>query len=119
MKALKLALGLSLALAVAPAFAQTPAAGAPATDAVKVVLEKGLIIDIMGMPVDMMFKPDGSFAAMQGAFPGKYRVDGKKICITSDAQPDESCLEVPDGKKSGDSFNMTLGQLGETTAKIQ
>ena len=114
----KLIAGLALALAAAPAFAQAPA-GAPATDAVKVVLEKGLIIDIMGMPVDMMFNKDGSFAAMQGAFPGKYRVDGKKVCISSDAMPEESCMEIPDGKKSGDSFNMTLGQLGETQAKIQ
>lgn len=109
---------LAAALFVAPAIAQTPAAGAPATEATKVVLEKGLLIDIMGMPVDMMFNKDGSFAAMQGSFPGKYRVDGNKICITSDAMPEESCLEVPDGKKSGDSFNMTLGQLGETQAKI-
>lgn len=114
-----LMLGIVAALAVAPAFAQTPPAGAPATDTVKLVLEKGLLVDVMGMEVDMMFKPDGSWAAMQGAFPGKYRVDGKKVCLSSDAMPEESCMEVPDGKKSGDSFSMTLGQLGETTAKIQ
>jgi hypothetical protein len=118
MKATRLIAGLTLALAIAPAFAQAPAAGAPATEAVKVVLEKGLLVDIMGMPVDMMFNKDGSWAAMQGSFPGKYRVDGAKICISSDAMPEESCLEVPEGKKSGDSFNMTLGQLGETQAKI-
>lgn len=118
MKAMKLVARAALVLAALPAFAQTPAAGAPATAAVQVVLEKGLMVDIMGMPVDMMFNKDGSWAAMQGAFPGKYRVDGAKICITSDAMPEESCLEVPEGKKSGDSFNMTLGQLGETQAKI-
>ncbi len=112
-----LAAALAAALLAGPALAQT--AGAPASDAVKVVLEKGLIIDIMGMPVDMVFNKDGSFAAMQGSFPGRYRVDGNKVCLTSDAMPEESCLEVPDGKKSGDSFNMTLGQLGETQAKIQ
>ena len=117
MKLVKLAIGLTLALATAPAFGQT--AGAPPSDSVKAVLEKGLMIDIMGMPVDMMFNKDGSFAAMQGAYPGKYRVDGKKVCITSDAMPEESCIEVPDGKKSGDTFNMTLGELGETSAKIQ
>jgi len=104
-------------LAAAPAFSQTP--GAPATDSVKAVIEKGLIIDIMGMPVDMLFNKDGTFAAMGGAYPGKYRVDGKKVCLTSDAMPEESCIEVPDGKKSGDTFNMTLGELGETSAKIQ
>jgi phosphate-selective porin len=108
---------LAATLLAGTAMAQT--AGAPASDAVKVVLEKGLIIDMMGMPIDMMFKADGSFAAMQGAFPGKYRVDGKKVCLTSDAMPEESCIDIPDGKKSGDTFNMTLGQLGETTAKIQ
>jgi hypothetical protein len=112
-----LAAALAAALLAGPALAQTT--GAPPSDAVKVVLEKGLIIDIMGMPVDMVFNKDGSFAAMQGSFPGRYRVDGNKVCLTSDAMPEESCLEVPDGKKSGDSFNMTLGQLGETQAKIQ
>lgn len=104
-------------LAATPALAQT--AGAPPSDSVKAILEKGLMIDIMGMPVDMIFNKDGTFAAMQGAYPGKYRVDGKKVCLTSDAMPEESCIEVPDGKKSGDTFNMTLGELGETSAKIQ
>ncbi|HEV7690596.1 MAG TPA: hypothetical protein VGO52_07240 [Hyphomonadaceae bacterium] len=118
MKLAKLAIGLALALTAVPALAQTPA-GAPASDTVKVVIEKGLIIDIMGMPVDMLFNKDGTFAAMAGAYPGKYRVDGKKVCLTSDAMPEESCIEVPDGKKSGDTFNMTLGELGETSAKIQ
>jgi hypothetical protein len=113
-----LTIALAATLLAAPAFAQTPA-GAPASDSVKAVIEKGLIIDIMGMPVDMLFNKDGTFAAMQGAYPGKYRVDGKKVCLTSDAMPEESCIEVPDGKKSGDTFNMTLGELGETSAKIQ
>jgi hypothetical protein len=113
-----LTIALAAALLAAPALAQTPA-GAPATDSVKAVIEKGLIIDIMGMPVDMLFNKDGTFAAMQGAYPGKYRIDGKKVCLTSDAMPEESCIEVPDGKKSGDTFNMTLGELGETSAKIQ
>ena len=113
----KLIIAAVAVLAAAPAFSQT--AGAPATDSVKVVIEKGLIIDIMGMPVDMLFNKDGTFAAMAGAYPGKYRVDGKKVCLTSDAMPEESCIEVPDGKKSGDTFNMTLGELGETSAKIQ
>jgi hypothetical protein len=117
MKLPKLLLALSLALTAAPALAQTP--GAPASDSVKAVVEKGLIIDMMGMPVDMVFNKDGTFAAMAGAYPGKYRIDGKKVCLTSDAMPEESCIEVPDGKKSGDTFNMTLGQLGETSAKIQ
>ncbi len=97
----------------APAFADPP------SDAVKTVVEKGLMIDIMGMPIDFKFNADGTFAAMQGAFPGKYKADGKKICITSDAMPEESCMEIPDGKKSGDKFTLTLGQLGDTEATIQ
>jgi hypothetical protein len=109
---------LAATLLTGAALAQT--AGAPASDAVKVVLEKGIILDIMGMPVDMAFNTkDGSVAAMQGAFPGKFRVDGTKVCISFDAMPEEACLNIPDGKKSGDSFNVEFGQLGETQAKIQ
>src|SRR5690349_2641213 len=101
------------------ALAQTPA-GAPASDAVKVAVEKGILIDIMGMPVDMAFNSkDGTVAAMQGQYPGKYRVDGKKLCISFDAMPEEACLDIPDGTKSGDAFKVTFGQLGEADAKIQ
>jgi hypothetical protein len=114
-----LTIALVAGLLAAPALAQTPA-GAPPSDAVKIALEKGLLIDIMGMPVDMAFNSkDGSVAAMQGQYPGKYRVDGKKICLSFDAMPEESCLDIPDGTKSGDAFKVEFGQLGEADAKIQ
>jgi hypothetical protein len=110
---------LAAGLLAAPVFAQAPA-GAPASDAVKIAIEKGMLIDIMGMPVDMAFNAkDGSVAAMQGQYPGKYRVDGKKLCISFDAMPEEACMDIPDGKKSGDVFNVSFGQLGEAQAKIQ
>jgi hypothetical protein len=109
---------LAAALLAGPALAQT--AGAPASDTVKVALDKGLMVDIMGMPVDMAFNAkDGTVALMQGAYAGKYRADGKKICISLDVMPEETCMEIPDGKKSGDSFVVAFGQLGDAQAKIQ
>jgi phosphate-selective porin len=95
---LKLAL-LAAAMIAAPAFAQ-----APATDTVKAVVEKGVSIEIGGFAGTVDYKADGTFSGFDGMFSGTYKVDGNKICSESDLG--SSCAEYPDGKKSGDSFEL-------------
>jgi len=85
-----------------PALAQA----APASDTVKVAVEHGTKIDVMGMIYEQTYKADGSYTGAGDDAGGKYRVDGKKLCLTPDALGQELCMEYPDGKKSGDTFEV-------------
>ena len=46
------------------------------------------------------------------------RIDGEKLCTTSNMSPAEECSVYPAGKKSGDSFDVT-GAQGTATIKIK
>jgi hypothetical protein len=104
MQALKYVAAASILLAAAPVIAQT---SAPASDTVKLAIEKGTKIDAGGMVYEQAYKPDGSYTGATDADTGKYRADGKKLCLTPDALGQEICIEYPDGKKSGESFEVT------------
>lgn len=110
---LKLAVLAAVMVAV-PAIAQEAAAP---TDTVKLIVEKGITIDAGGMVGDIIYSPDGKFSGFDGMFEGTYKTDGNKICIES-AVIGTSCSEYPDGKKSGDSFEMP-GPQGTMTVTIK
>ncbi len=98
---------LSAVLFAAPALAQ----GAPPSDTVKAVVEKGVSMDVQGNVGDIEYKPDGTFSGFDGMFSGTYKTDGNRLCITVEAFGlVDSCQEYPDGKKSGDSFSMESPQ---------
>ena len=101
---LKLALLSGMMLAAGPAFAQAPAP-APASDTVKTIIEKGSVLSVMDMEFVLTYKPDGTYTSADGQG-GKYRADGKKLCLTPDAIGQELCSEYPDGKTSGDKFEI-------------
>jgi hypothetical protein len=113
-------LALTAALIAAPAFAQEAAApaAAPPSDTIQAVTEKGVLFDVMGMEIDMDFKADGTFTGMQGAFAGTWKADGKKLCLTIPGMVENQCTEYPDGKKSGDSFEVASDQ-GSMMVKIR
>lgn len=90
---------LAVATAAGAAFAQ-----APASDTVKLVVEKGAVFDLGGVSYDFVAKPDGSYADGKGAAMGSYRTDGGKLCVLPKSYPQEACFDLPAGKKSGDSF---------------
>jgi hypothetical protein len=114
--ALKFAFASSLALAAAPVFAQTPA-GAPPSDTVKLIVEKGMKLAVADMEFDLTFKTDGSYADPTGQG-GKYRTDGKKLCMTPDAFGQEFCNDYPDSKKSGDKFEI-VSDFGPMTVTVK
>ncbi len=103
MKATTLVLGLSLALIAAPALAQT---AAPPSDTIKTVIEKGMTIDVGGMVGSIEYKADGTFSGFDGQFAGTYKTDGSKLCLTVPGMMDNQCTAYPDGKKSGDTFEI-------------
>ena len=98
------------------------AALALATPAAAVTLQelttKGIILTVQGMDIDVTYTPDGKFTAMDGQVTGTWRIDGDKLCTTSNFDPTEQCVEYPKGKKSGDSFDVT-GPQGTATIKIK
>lgn len=107
----------SLVLAVT---AMTLAAPAFAQDKTTLdnVTSRGIVLSAGGMEVDVGYKPDGTFTAMDGQVTGKWRVEGGKLCTSSNFAPEEECIAYPAGKKSGDSFEVQGGQ-GPATIRIK
>jgi heat shock protein HslJ len=106
---------LAAALIAAPAFAQE---AAPPSDTIKEVTAKGVIFDVMGMEIDLEFKADGNFTGMAGQLAGTWKADGKKLCLTIPGMIENQCTEYPDGKKSGDSFEIVT-DMGALNVKIR
>jgi len=107
MRRLIIAVAAMAALAT-PAFAGT----------LEEVTTHGIIITVQDMQIDVTFTPDGKFTALDGQITGTWRIDGDKLCTTSNADPNESCVAYPKDKKSGDSFELTSPQ-GTATVKIK
>lgn len=95
---------LAAVLLAAPALAQDVA---PPSDTVKAVVEKGVSMEVMGQAGDIEYKTDGTFSGFDGQFEGTYKTNGNKLCITVEAfGMVDQCTEYPDGKKSGDTFEI-------------
>lgn len=99
---------LKLALCVAAIIAAPAIAQEPPSDTVKAVVEKGVTMDVQGNVGDIEYKSDGTFSGFDGMFAGTYKTDGNKLCITVEAFGlVDQCQAYPDGKKSGDTFELT------------
>ena len=107
----KIILTLAALAFAAPAFAQ-------GSTTLQEVTTKGITLSAGGMELNVDYKPDGSFTAMDGQVTGKWRIDGEKLCTSSNFDPKEECVAYPTGKKSGDSFDVTGGQ-GTATITIK
>jgi hypothetical protein len=102
MNLLKLAAIASLMIAAAPALAQA----APPSETVKAIIAKGSKIDVGGQVYEQTYKADGTYSGASADQNGKWRADGKKLCMTPDALGQELCNEHPDGKKAGDTYEV-------------
>lgn len=98
----------ALAFVALPAFADT----------LQEITIKGMVLTVQGMDIDVTYTPDGKFTALDGQVTGTWRIDGTKLCTTSNFQPTETCTDYPTGKKSGDTFEITSPQ-GTATVKIK
>ncbi len=105
----KLIIAATLAAFAAPAFADTLAN----------VTAKGVVMTVQGMEIPIAYKPDGTFAidAMGQTINGKWRIDGSKLCTSSDMSPEERCTEYPADKNPGDEFEVQ-GAMGAAKIKI-
>ena len=103
-----------IAAAAAALALATPAAAGTLQE----VVAHGIIITIQDMQIEVTYTPDGKFTAMDGQVTGTWRIDGAKLCTTSNFDPNETCVEYPKDKKSGDTFDLT-GPEGTATIKIK
>ena len=104
-------IGLAALAAAAPAFAQT-------ANTLQNVTTRGIKMSAGGFELEVDYKADGTFTAMDGQVTGKWRIDGDKLCTSSNYNPTEECSAYPTGKKSGDSFEVT-GSQGTATITIR
>jgi len=96
------------------AFAALPAAA----DTLQEVTTHGMVLIIQDMEIDVAYTPDGKFTAADGQVTGAWKIDGDKMCTTSNLDPNETCVAYPHDKKSGDSFELTSPQ-GTVTVRIK
>lgn len=89
-----------------------------AADTLQEVTTHGMILVIQDMEIDVVYTPDGKFTAADGQVTGTWKIDGDKMCTTSNLDPNETCTAYPHDKKSGDSFELTSPQ-GAVTVKIK
>ena len=82
------------------------------------VTTKGMVLMVEGLDIDVKYTPDGKFTAMDGQITGTWKIDGDKLCSTSNLDPTESCAVYPKDKKSGDTFDV-VGPGGTAKVKIK
>jgi hypothetical protein len=87
-------------------------------DTLQEVTTKGIVLTVQGMDIDVTYTPDGKFTAMDGQVTGTWRIDGDKLCTSSNFDPNETCVAYPHDKKSGDTFDVT-GPAGTATIRIK
>ncbi|HEY0435177.1 MAG TPA: hypothetical protein VGC92_00955 [Phenylobacterium sp.] len=102
---------IAAAAALALAGLATPALA----DTLQEIIAHGMVVTIADMDIDIAFTPDGKFTGFGGQLTGTWKIDGDKLCTTSNLAPDENCTAYPSGKKSGDTFEVS-NELG--TAKV-
>ena len=72
------------------------------------VVKHGIILVIQGMEINVAYTPDGKFTAAEGQVTGTWKIDGDKLCTTTDQG--ENCTTYPADKKSGDTFEVSNEQ---------
>lgn len=106
-------IALAVPMLAAPALAQ-------GSDTLNAVVANGIVIDAQGYSIPIEYSDDGTYSGSLGgtSFNGKWRIEGKSLCTTSDMSPTETCTEYPDGKGAGDEFEVTNPALGKVNVKI-
>jgi hypothetical protein len=70
------------------------------------------------MNIEVTYTPDGKFTAADGQITGTWKIDGDKLCTSSNFDPNLTCVAYPKDKKSGDTFMLESPQ-GSVQVKIR
>jgi hypothetical protein len=103
-----IAAALAAAAFAAPAFADT----------LTEVTSHGIILMVQDMQIEVTYTPDGKFTAADGQVTGTWKIDGDKLCTSSNFDPNVTCVAYPKDKKSGDTFTLESPQ-GSVQVKIR
>ena len=85
-------------------------------DTLTEVTSHGIVLMLGDMNIEVTYTPDGKFTAADGQVTGTWKIDGDKLCTSSNFDPNVTCVAYPKDKKSGDTFEITSEQ---GTAKIK
>src|SRR5438045_1764035 len=92
-------------------------AGPAAAGTVEEMVKHGIVLTIGDMQIDVVYTPDGKFTAADGQVTGTWKITGEeKMCTVSNFDPNETCVEYPKDKKSGDTFDVS-GPQGSVAIK--
>jgi hypothetical protein len=94
-------------IAVGAAVVAIALAGPAAATTLEEVVKHGITIEAGDMSIVVKYTPDGKFTAADGQVTGTWKIDGEKLCTTSNFDPNETCVVYPKDKKPGDSFDLT------------
>ncbi len=87
-------------------------------DTLSEVTSHGIVLTIGDMYVEVTYTPDHKFTAAGGQVTGAWRIDGDKLCTSSNFDPNETCVAYPKDKKSGDKFELE-GPQGAVQIRIR
>ncbi len=112
----KTMLTLAALALTAPAFADDEAA-AP-NDTIAYMVANGATVLAQGQEYVMTYKDDGSFADDSGMLAGTWKASGNQHCITIPGMFEDMCSEYPEGKVSGDAFDIET-DMGPLTVTLK
>ncbi|HEV7692940.1 MAG TPA: hypothetical protein VGO52_19045 [Hyphomonadaceae bacterium] len=111
-RAAAVCIAVSLAVSgMATSAAQQAKELAPMSDTVKAVVENGATMRFSFGPtaalsIELIYNKDGTLLAEPGDFAGTWEANGAQLCMTVSGYAENQCLTYPDGKKSGDTFDI-------------
>ncbi len=85
------------------------------------VTTHGIVLTVGEMDIPVSFTPDGKVKLGEGdtqLVVGTWRIDGDKLCTITQPSTDETCVVYPEGKKSGDTFEVT-GPNGAAKVRVR
>jgi opacity protein-like surface antigen len=100
---MKFVIAAAALFVAAPAFAQ---AADNVSDTLKEVTSKGVTMNVMGTEGAIDYAADGTFSGFDGQIGGTWKAEGTKLCLTIPGMIENQCTEYPEGKKSGDKFEI-------------
>ena len=100
------------------AFAASALATPAFADTLTEVTSHGIVLMLGDMNIEVAYTPDGKFTAADGQITGTWKIDGDKLCTSSNFDPNVTCVAYPKDKKSGDTFTLESPQ-GSVQIKIR
>lgn len=95
-------------------------AAAQASDTLRYVISRGVVLTVQGHTIPMVFNEDGTYSgeAADAAFKGTWRVEGESLCTASLMSQMETCVSYPPGKRPGERFDVISPTLGRVVVII-